>query len=288
VTALALGLVLFSAFLHASWNYLLKKSGGGQGLVALASVLSLLVYAPIVGALIWWHGYSFAPMHLLLMFGSGIIHTIYFLMLDRAYRSGGDLSIVYPLARATGPLLTIVFAMAVMAERPSGVALVGAVLVGASALVLTGNPFARRHGDARQGVRFALLTGCTIATYTIWDKASVATWLIPPLIYDWGCNAFRVVVLVPWTERRTPGGMARAWRSQRKTALAIATLSPLAYILVLTAMVFTPVSLVAPAREVSILFAALMGAHFLREGDVMRRVVAAAGMVLGIASLTLG
>src|SRR3954469_17544129 len=82
VTALALGLVLFSAFLHASWNYLLKKSGGGQGLVALASVLSLLVYAPVVGALIWWHGYSFAPMHLLLMFGSGIIHTIYFLMLD--------------------------------------------------------------------------------------------------------------------------------------------------------------------------------------------------------------
>jgi len=137
-------------------------------------------------------------------------------------------------------------------------------------------------------VRFALLTGFTIASYTLWDKASVATFLVPPLIYDFGCNAFRVAVLVPWTQRRAPGAMARAWQSQRGTAIGIAVLSPLAYILVLTAMVYTPVSLVAPAREVSILFAALMGAHFLREGDVARRVVAAVGMVLGVASLTLG
>ena len=76
--------------------------------------------------------------------------------------------------------------------------------------------------------------------------------------------------------------MARAWRERRGTVVAIALLSPLSYILVLTAMVFTPVSLVAPAREVSILFAALMGAHLLREGDVGRRAVAAVGMVLGI------
>ncbi|HEX3062230.1 MAG TPA: hypothetical protein VHP55_06150, partial [Usitatibacter sp.] len=60
------------------------------------------------------------------------------------------------------------------------------------------------------------------------------------------------------------------------------------YILVLTAMVFTPVSLVAPAREVSILFAALMGAHLLREGDVARRAAAAVGMVLGVSGLALG
>ena len=72
------------------------------------------------------------------------------------------------------------------------------------------------------------------------------------------------------------------------TVVAIAVLSPLSYILVLTAMVFTPVSLVAPAREVSILFAALMGAHLLREGNVLRRSLAAAGMVLGIAGLTVG
>jgi drug/metabolite transporter (DMT)-like permease len=288
VTAVALALVLFSAFVHASWNFLLKKSGGGTGLIAAASMLALAVYAPIVLAATWIQGYAFKPIHLALMFGSGMIHTAYFLLLDRAYRSGGDLSIVYPLARATGPLLTIVVAILLLGERPGPAAIGGAILIGISAVLLTGNPFAWHKSDARHAVGFALLTGFMIATYTIWDKASVATWLIPPLLYDWGTNAFRCLVLVPWSRHRVPGAIARAWREQRASVIVIALLSPLSYILVLTAMVFTPVSLVAPAREVSILIAALMGAHFLREGDIARRVVAAAGMVLGIAGLTLG
>ena len=288
MTAFALGLVLFSAFVHASWNFLLKKSGGGAGLVTAASAASLVVYAPVVAVAVWLHGYRFEPIHLALMLGSGVIHTGYFLLLDRAYRSGGDLSIVYPLARATGPLLSIVVAVAALGERPSPTAMGGAVLIVVSALVLTGNPLAWRRGAARQAVAFALLTGCTIASYTLWDKASVSAWLIPPLVYDWGCNAFRVCVLLPWARARAPGSVGQAWRERRKTVIAIAVMSPLAYILVLTAMVFTPVSLVAPAREVSILFAALMGAHLLREGDITRRLVAAVGMALGISGLALG
>ena len=298
MTGLALALILFSAFVHASWNYLLKKSGGGGGLITAASGLSLVAYAPLVAVVAWTQSYQIQPIHLVLMLGSGMIHTAYFLLLDRAYRSGGDLSIVYPLARATGPLLTIVVAVLLLGERPGPAAIGGAVLIGVSALVLAGNPFAwhkspgsplQRGGpDSRHAVGFALLTGFMIATYTIWDKVSVATWLIPPLLYDWGCNAFRVGVLVPLTRHRAPGGIARAWREKRGTVIAIALLSPLSYILVLTAMVFTPVSLVAPAREVSILFAALMGAHLLREGDVARRAIAALGMVLGITGLALG
>ncbi len=288
MSALALGLVLFSAFLHASWNYLLKKSGGGAGLITAASAVSLVVYAPVAAIAVWLRGYHFQPIHLVLMLGSGVIHTAYFLLLDRAYRSGGDLSIVYPLARASGPLLTIGVAIVALGEHPGPTAIAGAVLIGASAMVLTGNPFAQHRGGARHAMGFALLTGCTIAGYTVWDKASVAAWLVPPLVYDWGCNAFRVGVLVPWTRARAPGSIERAWRERRGTVVAIAVMSPLAYILVLTAMVFTPVSLVAPAREVSILFAALMGAHLLREGDLARRLVAAAGMVLGVSGLALG
>ena len=288
MTAAALALVVVSAFVHASWNFLLKKSGGGTGLITAASLLSLAIYAPLVAAVTWYTGYDFKPVHLALMFGSGMIHTVYFLMLDRAYRSGGDLSIVYPLARATGPLLTILVAIVLLGERPGPTALVGALLIGASALVLTGNPFAWHKSEARHAVGFALLTGFTIAVYTIWDKSSVAAWLIPPLLYDWGANASRCLVLVPFTRRRAPGAMTAAWDERRGTIVAIALLSPLSYILVLTAMVFTPVSLVAPAREISILFAALMGAHLLREGDLRRRVVAAVGMVLGIGGLTLG
>lgn len=288
MTALALGLVLFSAFLHASWNYLLKKSGGGAGLVTAANAASLVIWAPLAAGLIAWRGYEFHPMHLALMAGSGVIHTAYFLFLDRAYRSGGDLSMVYPLARATGPLLCIVVAVMALGERPGPLAIGGAILIGASALLLAGNPFAWHRSEARHALGFALATGCMIAAYTLWDKASVANYRVPPLVYDWGCNFFRVLVLLPWTTRRAPGTTLAAWRERRGTVIAIAVMSPLAYILVLTAMVFTPVSLVAPAREVSILFAALMGAHLLREGDIARRAVAAVGMALGVAGLALG
>ena len=289
MTGLALGLVLASAFIHASWNYLLKKSGGGAGLITASCAVSLVLYAPLVAGLLWFQGgYAFEPIHLALMAGSGAVHMAYFLLLDRAYRSGGDLSIVYPLARATGPLLTVGAAILLLGERPGPTALGGAVLIGLSALVLAGNPFAWHRSDSRRAVGFALLTGCMIAVYTLWDKASVAAFLIPPLLYDFGTNAFRVVMLVPYTRARTPGAIARAWAERRGTVIAIAALSPLSYILVLTAMVWTPVSLVAPAREVSILFAALMGAHLLREGDLARRGVAACGMVLGIAGLALG
>lgn len=288
MTWLAIGLVLSSALIHASWNYLLKKSGGGSGLVTAACLVSLAIYAPVVAIAAWVQHYEFNPVHLPLMFMSGMIHTTYFLLLDRAYRSGGDLSIVYPLARATGPLLTIAVAMLFLGERPGPTALAGAALIGASALLLTGNPFNWHRSEARQAVGFALLTGLTIALYTIADKWSVASWLIPPLVFDWGCNLFRSIVLVPLTQHRNPGAIAEAWRLRRGTVVAIALLSPLSYIFVLTAMVFTPVSLVAPAREVSILFAALMGAHLLKEGDGTRRLVAAVGMALGIAGLAGG
>ncbi len=289
MTGLALGLVLASALVHASWNYLLKKSGGGAGLITASCAASLVIYAPLVAALLWFQGgFAFEPVHLALMAGSGAVHMAYFLLLDRAYRSGGDLSIVYPLARATGPLLTVAAAILLLGERPGATAIAGAVLIGVSALVLAGNPFAWHRTDSRRAVGFALLTGCMIAVYTLWDKASVAAFLIPPLLYDFGTNAFRVIMLVPYTRRRTPGAIARAWAQRRGTVVAIAALSPLSYILVLTAMVWTPVSLVAPAREVSILFAALLGAHLLQEGDLARRAVAACGMVLGIAGLALG
>ncbi len=285
---LALALVVAAAFIHASWNYLLKRSGGGAGLIALASLISLALYFPLAAGVAWHEGWTPEPVHFAIMFTSGMVHTVYFLMLDRAYRAGGDLSIVYPLARATGPLLTIAFAIAFLGERPGPTAIGGAVLIGVSALLLAGNPFAQARSHVREAVGFALLTGFTIAVYTLLDKRSVATLLIPPLVYDWGTNAFRCLVIGPWAAHRAPGGITAAWRERRRTVIAIAVLSPLSYILVLTAMVFTPVSLVAPARELSILFAALMGAHFLREGDVTRRLVAAAGMVLGIAGLAMG
>jgi drug/metabolite transporter (DMT)-like permease len=283
----ALLLVLTAAILHAVWNYFLKKSGGGVGLVALSTVLSSFILTPLAIFLIA-RGYSPTWIEAGVCLGSGVIHTIYFLLLDRAYRSGGDLSVVYPLARATGPLLTIIAATLWLGEKITLVALGGAVLIGLSALLLSGNPASFKGRAARKSIRFAVAAGCMIACYTVWDKIAVSVLLMPPLLFYAGSNLARVPFLVPIALRRAPGGMTKAWREQRRAALMIALLSPLSFILVLYAMQLAPVSYVAPAREVSILFAALIGAHMLKEGESLRRIVAAIGMVLGITALVLG
>jgi drug/metabolite transporter (DMT)-like permease len=289
----ALLLVLIAALLHATWNYLLKRCGGGLGVLSLSAIVACTLLTPISLYLIA-QGFQFTPAMIGMMIGSGIIHMAYFLLLDRAYRGsgknkgGGDLSVVYPLARATGPMLTIIAATLFFGERMTAIAAAGAVLIGVSALILTGDPRKLFSREAGSSVGFALLCGCMIAAYTVWDKQAVALFLIPPIIFDWGANLARVIMLVPYAHRYAPGAIGRAWREKRSPVIAIGIMSPLSYILVLTAMVTTPVSYVAPAREVSILFAALIGAHVLKEGDVTRRTLAALGMVIGFAALALG
>src|SRR5882672_3481034 len=286
MTGLAITLVLAAALIHASWNYLLKKSGGGIGFVWAFAVLSSLIYAPLaIGVVVVQH-FQFSAEALGYLFASAVLHTAYYLLLDRGYRHG-DLSVVYPLARATGPFLTVLVAVAALGERPSVIALAGAALVVSGAFFLAASPAKLREAGALRGVAFALLTGCMIAMYTVVDKQAVSAALIPPIFLDWGTNLGRVILMAPLALRRR-GEVKAAWMRQRKAVILVALLCPLSYIMVLTAMVFTPVSYVAPAREISILFAALMGTHWLQEGDVTRRVAAAAAMALGVVALALG
>jgi drug/metabolite transporter (DMT)-like permease len=286
MTALALSLVLAAAFIHASWNYFLKRSGGGTVFVWLFATLSALIYAPLAALVIWWQQPEFGWVHFGLMFASAALHTAYYLLLDRGYRSG-DLSVVYPLARGTGPLITILCAVLLLQERPTPVAVTGALLIGGGAVALTGDPRKLRQSGNLHAVGFALLTGCMIASYTLVDKIAVAAWLIPPLVQDWAANLGRVLLMTPLA-LRLRADIRPTWRRAKKEIIAVALLCPLSYILVLTAMVFTPVSYVAPAREVSILVAALMGTQLLAEGDVTRRLAASAAMVAGIICLAAG
>jgi drug/metabolite transporter (DMT)-like permease len=215
-----------------------------------------------------------------------VLHTAYYLLLDRGYRYG-DLSVVYPLARATGPFLTVIVAIALLGEKPSVVAMGGAALVVGGAFFLAASPAKLREAGAGWSIAFALLTGCMIAAYTVVDKQAVSALLVPPILQDWGANLGRVIVMAPLAIRHRDE-VKTAWAQQRKAVILVAVLCPLSYILVLTAMVFTPVSYVAPAREISILIAALMGAHWLQEGDVPRRVAAATAMALGVVALAIG
>jgi drug/metabolite transporter (DMT)-like permease len=286
MTTFALLLILAAAFIHAGWNYLLKRSGGGTAFVWLFAVLSALIYAPIVAAVIWWVRPEFGWGHYGLMAASALLHTAYYMLLDRGYRSG-DLSVVYPLARGSGPLITMLGAVLLLQERPGALAVVGALLIGCGAVALTGDPRKLRESGNFHAVGFALLTGCMIASYTLVDKLAVSAWLIPPLVQDWATNVGRVVLMAPLAlKARTE--LAPTWRRAKKEILGVALLCPLSYLLVLSAMVFTPVSYVAPAREISILIAALMGTQLLAERDGRRRLTAGAAMVAGVVCLAVG
>lgn len=285
MTAFALALVLAAAFVHAGWNYLLKRSGGGALFVWSFAALSSLFYAPIAAAVLWWLRPGLGWTALGLIAASALLHTAYYLLLDRGYRNG-DLSLVYPLARASGPLVTVAVAVLLLGERPTALALAGAGLIAAGALVIAGPPGALRAQSVR-AVAYALLTGCAISAYTVVDKLAVAAFFVPPVVQDWGANLGRTLLMTPFALRHR-GELRATWRRSKKDIVAVALLCPLSYILVLTAMVFTPVSYVAPAREVSILVAALFGTRLLAEGHGARRIAAAAAMVAGILCLAAG
>ena len=286
MSGLALALVLAGACCHAWWNLILKRTGGGTGFFLLFSGFSALLLAPIA-VVVWWveqpvMGWPQWGMMAL----SATLHLLYFLALDHGYKHG-DLSVVYPLARGTGPVLTMFGAILLLGERPGIVAIGGALLIASAVLMLVGDPRRLRESGNLRGVVFALLTGCLIASYTLIDKQAVSLLLIPPIIFDWGANTMRWCLLTPIALRNREG-IRQAWKLYRKEALYVAVLSPMSYILALTAMRFTPVSYVAPAREVSILIATLLGAKILGEGDARRRLIAAGLMICGLAALAFG
>lgn len=282
MTGLALGLVLGSAFVHATWNWLAKRASGGAAFVWLFAALGIVLYAPLALGVLLWQRPVFTVVELLFVAGSGALHLGYFLSLQRGYRSG-DLSLVYPLARGTGPVLAILAAMLWLGERPSALALAGAALIVGSAFAISGGRLAGR----REALGFALLTGVFIASYTVWDGYAMRGLELSPLLFMWGADLVRCVLLAPLALVRRRE-VARVWREHRREALGVALLSPLAYLLVLSAFALAPVSYVAPARELSILFGTLLGARLLAEGEMRLRVSAASGMVLGVVLLALG
>jgi drug/metabolite transporter (DMT)-like permease len=152
---------------------------------------------------------------------------------------------------------------------------------------LTSNPDGLRRAGARMAIQYALVTGAFIAAYTIWDKQAVSRFGVSPILLDWGANAGRALFLTPLALRRWDK-VSIEWQTHRREAVGVALLTPLSYILVLTALVFTPVTYVAPAREISILIGTTMGTRWLAEGDAVRRLAGAVAMVIGVIGLALG
>ncbi|HEY7419562.1 MAG TPA: DMT family transporter [Ktedonobacteraceae bacterium] len=281
----ALVLVLVAACLHATWNLLAKRIGGGVTAVWLYDSVALVIYAPITLIVIFWQHPRIDSVALVLMVGSGLFHLGYFIFLQLGYRKG-DLSLIYPLARGTGPLLSTIAAVIFLGERPTLIAFIGVLLIVLGVFLISGGLrlFGRR--EAYAALFFGIVTGVFIAMYTLWDKEAVSTFLVSPLLYFYGATIVRVALLAPYTARHWQTASTE-WREHHFKIIGVGILSPLAYFLILVAFTLAPVSYVAPGREISVLLGTLMGARLLEEGDAKRRLLAASIMLLGIIMLAI-
>lgn len=283
MSPLVLLLVVAGALAHATWNLVVKRSAASGAafvwLSAVASAVLLLPAAIVVGVL----DPPAVPTLLLAVVVSGALHVAYFLALQAGYRVG-DVSVVYPLARGTGPLLSVIVAVLVLGERPGILALLGALAVVAGVVVIgTGGGTSGRR-DARAGVLWGLLVGVVIAAYTLWDARAVTALALSPILLQAGATAAQAVLLAPVAVRRR-AQVRDLLRTRWREAIVVGVLSPLSYVLILFALQLAPVSVVAPARELSVVFVALAGWLLFRERHAGARIAGSAVVVLGVGLL---
>jgi drug/metabolite transporter (DMT)-like permease len=287
VTLAPLALVVVAALIHATWNLLAKRAAGvGPVFVLAYTLVACVAYAPWVvwllahGALTWT-----APVAVCIAL-SGAVHLGYNLCLQRGYQVA-DLSVVYPVARGTGPMLASLAAFLLLGEAVTGQGLLGlaAVVLGIFLISTQGDVRVFRTAAGRAGVGWGLVTGALIAGYTVIDAWGVKILAIEPVILDWCANMARLAMLAPFVlgkPSRAHGAMSGFWRF----AVPIGVLSPLGYIFVLGALdMGAPLSVVAPAREMSMMAGALFGMVFLGERVGPVRLAGCAVMIAGVALL---
>ena len=291
--ASALLLVLLAGVIHASWNIAAKKAGGDARFAAFTGTVMMVFWAPLG----LWLGIDELPRwgraEWLLLVASALLHTLYYIVLLRGYRKA-DLTVVYPLARGSGPLLSSLAAIVLLGEQVTALGFLGIAGVIFGVFLVAGGPgLWRVSHDAqhalrvRKGMAYGLLSGAFIAGYTVVDGYAVKFLLMSPILLDYVGNLLRMVVLAPAVLRDVPAAAA-LWRRQWKYALFVGIVSPVSYVLVLYAVKVAPLSHVAPAREVSMLFAALLGGHLLGERDRATRLAGAGFIAAGVMALALG
>jgi drug/metabolite transporter (DMT)-like permease len=267
--------VLLAAGLHAGWNALAKAQDDRMGLLARSCLISvalsvvglLLVDGPMPASWPW-------------LAASIVVHVLYNAALLSAYRIG-DFNQTYPLARGVGPVIVAVFAALVLQEPLGKPAAVGVVVIAAAIGVLGLTPW-RRIRSNRAAVAAAVLTGLTIAVYTILDGVGVRRSGSPGGYVFWLVGAQGLLTAIAL-------GIARKPRTKPSWALAasVSAMSAAAYGLVLWAQTRGALAAVAALRESSVVIAALIGVVFFREPMGRVRIAASVAVAAGIVLLAL-
>ena len=291
---LVYGLIAGAAVLHVAWNVLLKTAGDPLRAAAIGLTSGAAIIVP--GAIIGWILIGRPPIPgeaFLVGTLSGVLEAAYFAFLAAAYRRG-DLSVVYPIARGTAPLLAVAIGIGILGEQlgPAGFAGVAALLVG---LLVLQRPwrFLRSTGraDGDPAVPFALATGVLIAAYSAVDRIGarlVEPWLYAGMIWVSGTAFLWIWVWMTGRTDRFASGLGPI--NWRRAAIG-GWITMAAYLLILVAFSVAPLTAVAPLRESAIVLASGWGTLRLGEGadrrEAIRRIGASALVVLGAILLAL-
>jgi drug/metabolite transporter (DMT)-like permease len=274
---LAIVLLLTSAFLHALWNLLLKRSQekysamGWQVLISGVLAFFLLIFTGFPPRSMW----LFALI-------SMSLEAVYFILLSNAY-SDHDFSLVYPIARGTAPAFLMLWSILFLRENPTsggilGISMVvgGMIIIGATSLIQ--NRGSRLH---IKGILTALAVALTISLYTLIDGTAVKNG--PPLPYALTMFMFVPILTTTYNVRRFGWKhFAAAWNGPRLPLILAAVLGVVAYLLALIAYSFAPLSYSGAIREVSVVIGAFLGWQFLEERMGGTRVLGSIVIFAGI------
>jgi len=284
----ALVIVLASAFLHAGWNYLLKKSDRKIVFIWWFLLVSAVIYLPML--LYFLPESAIPPGGWLCIVASGLIHGAYFWFMGGAYQRG-DLSLVYPLARGSGPLFVPMLAVLLLGEEIAPLGGIGILFIigGIYCVHLCSfsrsaflEPFRALRGGASL---WALSTGLAIAFYSLVDKVGVG--LVYPPVYIYIMMLITWLTLTPWVLIRERHGLKAEWRRHKGAIAAVGFLSGFTYLMILFALTISKVSYVAAVREVSIVLSAYLGIVCLGEKHGRQKLLGAILIALGVIAIGL-
>jgi uncharacterized membrane protein len=289
MTPLATLMVLGSALMHATWNMLAKRSGHPLAFLWLVNTASMLIFLPVFLWALVQHGLPSSALPFVV--ATGVLHILYISFLSQAYRYGA-LSIAYPISRGTGVALVPIVAVPLLGENISAFGLfgIGLVLLGIVGLHVReilgafGSPETRPTMQARfltnRGAIYALITGLTIAAYSLVDKVGVGH--AHPLVYGYFIFVSMTIGLTPYVLAKHRVDAIREFLSNPFLVFVGGLFVQGTYLIILAAMTIAPVSYIVPLREVSVLFGALLGMLFLKELMTPPRVVAALIITAGV------
>jgi drug/metabolite transporter (DMT)-like permease len=283
VSGSAIALVVCAAVLHATWNALAKRAENQFAFLWSSVSLATLLLLPI--GLVRLSGEG-SPMAGLPFVASSVgIHALYFWALGRSYRHG-DFSRVYPMARGLGVALVPLIALPVFGERLSWLGSLGIGLIVLGIVTLGRNPSQARSAGGRigAGTAWAIVTGLTIAGYSLVDKAGVARLHPIPYIALMGLGLSVVLSPVVVADRRA---LVHEWRRRWRTILIASAMNLTSYLLVLFAFRLSKVGYVVASRELSILFSAFIGSLWLGEGRLAPRLAGASVVLAGVICVAL-